>query len=57
MCSATFQHDDPEGHKGVPRLIGETLPCGAEMVYRYSTDGTPTTTVYISREGKHLIER
>ena len=57
ICGATFRHDDPEGQKAVPRLIDATLPYSAEMVYEYSTDGAATTTVYISREGKHLADR
>jgi hypothetical protein len=57
ICGVTFRHDDAEGQKAVPHLVGATLPYSAEMVFEYSTDGAATTTVYISREGKHLAER
>lgn len=58
MCSATFRHDDLDGQKGVMHLVDASLPYGVEMVYEYSTDGpATTTTVYFSREGRHLAER
>jgi len=56
MCGVTFQHDDPQGQRALPHIIGAALPYAAEMVYAYSTDGG-ATTVYISREGRHLAER
>jgi hypothetical protein len=56
ICGVTFQHEDPRGRTAVPHLVGAALPYAAEMVYAYSTDGAATTTVYISREGRHLIE-
>jgi hypothetical protein len=57
VCGVTFQHDDPLAQRGVPHLVGANLPYAAEMVYAYSTDGRATTTVYISREGRHLAEQ
>jgi hypothetical protein len=56
MCGVTFQHDDPQGQRAVPHIIGASLPYAAEMVYSYSDDGAKTT-VYVSREGRHLADR
>jgi hypothetical protein len=56
ICGVTFRHEDPLTQRAVPHLVGAMLPYTAEMVYGYSTDGA-VTTVYISREGRHLAER
>jgi hypothetical protein len=57
LCCVTFGHDDKLAQRAVPHIVAQTLPYSAEMVYAYTNEGDAATMVYISREGRHLVER